>query len=234
MFPRDPLSGEINVLVPCKALGAGKSRLAAVLDPSHRRNLCSAFLSSTLSRLRIFAPTGRIAVITSDQDAEAIVRKFDATIIPDPGLGLNEAVGKGRAELARYVSAPLLVVPIDLPMVRATDYKRATARSSDVVVAADRTGTGTNLLYLGTRSVSGMPFLFGPGSLNRHVRAAESRGYTVEVVRSPRLNFDIDTPTDLTEWCESNDMSNPADGWRRNLTNAPDFISVWSDNFRPT
>jgi 2-phospho-L-lactate guanylyltransferase len=43
-----------------------------------------------------------------------------------------------------------------------------------------------------------LPFSFGVGSYEAHLRAAEERGLGVRVCERPHLAFDLDTASDLT------------------------------------
>jgi len=66
-----------------------------------------------------------------------------------------------------------------------------------VVVVPDRHGEGTNALLL--TPPGAIAPSFGPGSLERHVRAAGAAGMAYTVARIPSLMLDIDTGQDLNE-----------------------------------
>jgi 2-phospho-L-lactate guanylyltransferase len=64
-----------------------------------------------------------------------------------------------------------------------------------VVISPDRAHTGTNALLF--RPPDAVPFAFGIGSYEAHVRAARERGLDVRVCERPHLAFDLDTADDL-------------------------------------
>ena len=66
---------------------------------------------------------------------------------------------------------------------------------SSVVISPDRDRTGTNALLL--RPPDALPFAFGIGSYEAHVRAARERDLDVRVCERSHLAFDLDTADDL-------------------------------------
>ena len=65
------------------------------------------------------------------------------------------------------------------------------------MIVPDRHGTGTNALVLSPPDAIAPSF--GPGSLARHVAAAEQAGVPHSVEDVPGLALDVDTPADLAE-----------------------------------
>jgi 2-phospho-L-lactate guanylyltransferase len=64
-----------------------------------------------------------------------------------------------------------------------------------VTISPDGVHAGTNALLL--RPPDALPFAFGPGSYEAHLRAARERGLDVRVCERPHLAFDLDTAEDL-------------------------------------
>jgi hypothetical protein len=93
----------------------------------------------------------------------------------------------------------MLVLPADLPMLRAPDVgallEEVPEEGPAVVVSPDAEGTGTNALLLRPPDVA--PFLFGTGSFEAHGAAAREAGARVRVLTRPGLAFDLDTAEDL-------------------------------------
>ncbi|MGH3993293.1 MAG: hypothetical protein ACRDSN_12640, partial [Pseudonocardiaceae bacterium] len=69
------------------------------------------------------------------------------------------------------------------------------ARHRSVSIVPDRHGTGTNALVLAPPDAIAPSF--GPGSLERHVAAAETAGVAHAVEELPTLMLDVDTRDDL-------------------------------------
>ena len=93
----------------------------------------------------------------------------------------------------------VLLVPGDVPLVVDEEIDAlldsASADGSAVVIVPDRHHEGTNGLLLAPPDA--IEPSFGPGSLERHVQAAETAGVAHRVERVPSLVFDVDTSDDL-------------------------------------
>jgi 2-phospho-L-lactate/phosphoenolpyruvate guanylyltransferase len=192
----------LQILVPCKALRQGKSRLAAVLSPAERRDFCASLLERTLSLALALTPAARIAVVTADDEARAIAASRGIAALDDGGFGLNEALGAARDAVLRTegFESGLLILPIDLPCASAAAIARAADTAAEVAIAPDERKEGTNLLCLAGRARASFRFAFGPGSYERHRRAAAAAGLRVATIEDPNLAFDIDRPEDWRRW----------------------------------
>jgi len=190
------------ILVPCKSLRDGKSRLSAVLAPPEREALCRRLLREALTLALALRPADRVRVVTPDPEARAIAAALGVGAVADGGDGLNAALRRGRAAIldAGGGEAAALILPIDLPYASADAVRPALAGAADVVLAPDGERRGTNLLYLGCRALRTFPFAFGPGSFTAHRDAARHAGLALELLEDPRLAFDLDRPEDYTRW----------------------------------
>jgi 2-phospho-L-lactate/phosphoenolpyruvate guanylyltransferase len=187
------------VLIPCKNLDHGKSRLAACLSPRARRALCEFFLCRTLDvATRAVAPA-RIRVVTSDPRAAAIAAEYGAGAIPDGGAGLNGALARGRAQaLAEAGDCAGLILPIDLPL--ATPAALAGVANAAHAIVPDESGAGTNVLCLAPAAFRTFRFAFGARSFAAHRASAYEMGLDIPVVEDPLLMFDVDTPEQYRRW----------------------------------
>src|SRR6185312_568775 len=104
-----------NVLIPCKPLSEGKSRLSQLLPPRARYELCASLLRQTLELARLLADPDRIFLVTADESAAAQARALGATVIADSANELNDALELGRNRIQNGADG-LLVLPIDLPL----------------------------------------------------------------------------------------------------------------------
>jgi 2-phospho-L-lactate guanylyltransferase len=180
-------------------LDQGKSRLSDVLTPQQRTALCIHLLERTLYLASQLTVKTRIAVVSDDDEVWRRLR--GATIIVDPGRGLNLAVTKANnVLLGDSGKRSLLILPIDLPLSEPDDFNCLASGDADVQIAADKSGTGTNILLLSLRARQSFQFAYGMCSVQRHARIAAERQLTFSIVRHPRLSFDIDTPADWLQW----------------------------------
>jgi 2-phospho-L-lactate/phosphoenolpyruvate guanylyltransferase len=191
----------LRVLIPCKGLAAGKSRLSPVLDDAARAALCACLLRQTLAAALGLVPAACCHLVSSDPDAAALAAAAGVAVIEDGGGGLNPALTEARRRLRRSdPQAALLVLPIDLPRASAVALRRLVAVPGAVVAAPDRHGRGTNALYLSPAAAGVIAFRFGEGSFAAHRAAAESAGLSFAASADPDLAFDLDEPEDLAAW----------------------------------
>lgn len=180
------------VLVPVKAPGAGKQRLAAVLREPVRARLIETMLSQVLSA--VFASTGVCQVRVLSPEPRALPQ--GAGMVLDGGRDLNAALEYARGALSSPGVSHITVIFADLPLLTAGEVTGLIeAAGGGLAIAADHAGTGTNALCL--PADADFRFEFGPGSLARHLAQAEAAGLPCRVVRSPGLAFDIDEPRDV-------------------------------------
>ena len=190
------------ILIPCKSLDNGKSRLSSCLDRDRRRALCEWLLAQTLARATTLEAAEHIRVVTADPQAMAIAIHYGVGVLHDPGGGLNAALEAGRAALlpAMDRDGSLLILPTDLPDASAEVLAQALAQPAEVVIAPDEKEAGTNLLLLRHAAVRHLPFAYGPGSYTAHQAAARAFAHTIDIVKDRRIAFDLDEPEQYFAW----------------------------------
>lgn len=190
------------ILIPCKALDQGKSRLSSALDVHARRALCEFFLCHTLAMACALVARAQIYVVTADPQVAEIASRYGALILPDTSLDLNRALEQARAAIAaRHADIDgLLIMPIDLPRSTPRSLLSVVAELGDVVLVPDEGETGTNLLLLRQASARTFQFRFGPESYAAHCSQATESHLTLRTVRDGSLSFDVDLPKDLWRW----------------------------------
>jgi len=176
------------VLVPVKAFGRAKVRLAEVLDGPAR----AALAREMADRVLTAAAPRPVAVVCDDDGVAAWAESRGARVLWRPGLGLNGAVSDAVATLAGEGVDRVLVTHADLPLV--TGYDEL-AVDEGIVLVPDRHEDGTNVVSI--PAGCGFGFAYGPGSFARHCAEAERLGLGLTVLRSPRLTWDVDVPADL-------------------------------------
>lgn len=187
------MSSSTVALVPLRAPGAGKTRLAAWLTAEQRAALAGAMLADVCAALAA-GPLDRIVVVAGGEAAVAAASALGLEVIADPpgGGGLDGALRAAEHHLGDPDG--LLVVTADLPCLQDDDVRAVLAADGDVVVApTDDGGTGGLL----RRPAGVMPTAYGPASARRHHAEARRRGLTVTTVRAPGFAIDVDTVGDL-------------------------------------
>ena len=135
-----------------------------------------------------------VAVVCDDPEVAEWATGLGATVMWEPGQGLNGAVGAGVAQLAAAGVHWVIVAHGDLP--RARDLGRLDPFPG-ITLVPDRKDDGTNVLRLPVHC--GFRFAYGPGSFRSHRAEATRLGQPVRVLRIPALAYDVDWPSDLAE-----------------------------------
>jgi 2-phospho-L-lactate guanylyltransferase len=176
------------VLVPVKAFGQAKVRLAPALSPSARRRLARAMAT------HVVRSAGRLPafVVCDDPEVAEWAEGAGAGVLWEPGRGLNLAVAAGVRQLEELGASAIVVAAGDLPL---ADDLAWVADFEGLTLVPDRHRDGTNVIGLPTGA--GFTFSYGPGSFDRHVAAGRATGLATRVVTSDRLAWDIDHPEDL-------------------------------------
>ena len=182
-------------VVPVKDLGSAKSRLSPALDPVERVDLTLHMLDHVLTTLRK-ACVENVCVVSPDNAVLDTARERGASPLSQESRGLNPALEEARIWAIRQGASTLLVLPADLPLLTVPDILALLEEGKPGVgISPDKARTGTNALLLQPPGV--LPFAFGPGSFEAHLRLARERGLDVSVHDLPNLAFDLDTAEDL-------------------------------------
>jgi 2-phospho-L-lactate/phosphoenolpyruvate guanylyltransferase len=188
----------VFAVVPVKELWRTKSRLEPILDPGARAGLTLYMMGRVVSALRA-AGIEDVCVVSPDHIVLDEARKRGAAPLRQQSQGLNPALDEGRSWAVERGASALLVLPADLPLLEAGDVQEVLdglGEEPSGVISPDGAHAGTNALLL--RPPDALPFAFGPGSYEAHLRAARERGLDVRVCERPHLAFDLDTADDLT------------------------------------
>jgi 2-phospho-L-lactate guanylyltransferase len=184
-----PLGPEV-VLIPVKAFHQAKRRLGSALsDPDRIR------LVRTMAEQVVAACTPLpVAVVCDDQVVADWASELGATVMWEPGQGLNGAVRAGVDRLARAGARWVTVAHGDLPRARGLGVL---APFEGITLVPDRRDDGTNVLRF--PAGSDFRFAYGPGSFRAHRAEATRIGLPVRVLRNPDLAYDVDWPADVAE-----------------------------------
>ncbi len=176
------------LLVPVKAFGDAKARLARVLTDANR-----AWLAQWMAE-RVLAAAGEMPVyITCDDVAVAEwATAHGASVLFQPGVGLNPAVNASLATLREQGVDHVVVAHGDLPRAHTL---ASVARPGVLTLVPDRRHDGTNVASVPLAIT--FELSYGPHSFSRHLAQAMHNNLHLEVRPDPLLALDIDTPADL-------------------------------------
>lgn len=180
--------GPLTVLIPVKAFGASKRRLAPALDGPARATLARRMADTVVTAAGVLP----VAVVCDDQEVADWARARGCVVIREPGRGLNLAVSAGVTALAAAGAERVIVAHADLPLARDLGV---VAGFDGVTLCPDRHGDGTNVVCL--PAAAGFRFRYGPGSFRHHVDEVGRLGLPLRVMRDTDLGVDVDVPADL-------------------------------------
>lgn len=184
-------TGAGALLVPVKAFGEAKHRLAPVMGDDERRALVQRMAAQVLAAAR----PALTAVVCDDTEVADWARARGALVIWEPGRGLNGAVESGVEYLAGLGAPWVTVAHADLPRARSFSTLGEPEAFAGVVAVPDWREDGTNVLRVPVRR--GFRFSYGPGSFARHRAECERLGLPLFVARPTELTHDVDWPVDL-------------------------------------
>ena len=205
LFPTPyPYSSMRYILIPVKDLTRAKQRLASLMTQEERTRLAWAMLENTFAAAAAARNVDRIAVVTLYSPAVELAKKYGMELIIETAqISESDSVDFGSREARRRGATAVLRLPIDLPLVGASDIETildGDGGGPSVVIAPSRDGTGTNAIL--RRPPDLFPSHFGPNSLAKHLDEARQAGAECRIIHLPRIALDIDDPEDLAALIE--------------------------------
>ncbi|MFY9909041.1 MAG: 2-phospho-L-lactate guanylyltransferase [Candidatus Sulfotelmatobacter sp.] len=188
------------ILIPVKNLSNAKQRLATMLDQRSRTELAQAMLTDVAAAIASWTHRPACALVTGDEFAIEIARRYGFEIIPDPANpGETGAIEMATRQCVERGFDFTLVIPADIPLIQPNELEEIMARApvegSLLVPAGD--GRGTNAAY--RRPADLFPLRFGNDSFKPHFAAAQATGKSSVVLRLPGIALDVDNPADLRQ-----------------------------------
>lgn len=187
------MSRRTVAIVPLRAPGAGKTRLASVLDPDQRGVLADAMLRDVAFALDR-SGVDEVVVAAGGTAAAAAAAALGLRVVLDaPG---HDDLNHVLTDATRIVGGgrDVLIVAADLPRLTAADIDAVLGQDAEVVVAPTNAGgTGGLLRRPGDR----IGIRFGPASATRHRGLALLTGARAVTLERDGFQHDVDTWTDL-------------------------------------
>lgn len=145
----------------------------------------------------------QVVVLTPDRQVADLAENLGAgTMMDHTNGGINESIAKATEfEIKERSGSPLLVLPVDVPLVKPTTIDNIIRRVDEpnhaLVVISPSIAKGTNALL--RNPPDAIPTRYGVNSFDAHVAEAAARKVHLKVHRSEDLEIDVDTPSDLYE-----------------------------------
>lgn len=192
----------VVALLPVKGFCNAKQRLTPMLSATAREALAETMFRDVLNQVRSARGLGGTFVVTGDDKVAAIAAAAGAEVIrEDAENGETGAVDFARTELKIAGHEAVLILPGDMPLVRAADIEQVLAQVPPDAVAPfallvpshDR--LGTNALLLAPPDV--IRLRFGYDSFTFHTSQVSAQGLPIRFIENQQIALDIDEPKDL-------------------------------------
>jgi 2-phospho-L-lactate guanylyltransferase len=170
-----------------------KRRLHGELDPAGRDALARRMLGRVLAAAQGAQTVERVLIVSPSRDS--LPPGYE--LVQDGGEGLSAAFDCARSSARAGRARELVLLPADLPQLVSADVDALveSGRNAGIAIAPDRSGAGTNGLYL--PAALDFECRFGLRSRMRHEAEARRRGFDPAIVIRDGLAADLDTPADL-------------------------------------
>lgn len=187
----------IGAIVPVKTFSRAKTRLN--LPQDKKEAVCRIMLESVLQTLSQSEAIGKTVVVSRDETALGIGKKFGAEgIFDSEELGVNNAVKLADTHLLGENFDSTIVFPQDIPLIQVQDIDSlldSRVRDRCVLVVPSRKFDGTNALFRMPLDV--METHYDEDSYRIHLATAEKRNAASALVLIRRIMLDVDDQSDL-------------------------------------
>jgi 2-phospho-L-lactate/phosphoenolpyruvate guanylyltransferase len=189
----------VLAIVPVKALATAKGRLADTLGSTARQELAVWMLERVVRACDAATTVARLLVVAGDEQVADLARALGAQAAVQSRPGLQAALDLGDATAARLAARATLIIAADLPLATGADLDTLVRAAPDgpcvVVAPTGDGGTGAML----RRPSTVMPTAYGPGSADRHLAMAATRGIAAVRCDIGNLALDVDTAAALRD-----------------------------------
>lgn len=193
---------QIAALIPVKGFSNAKQRLGGLLSRAGREVLAEAMFRDVLRAVLSARGLKARFVVTGDKDVAAIASAAGAEVIRESSeQGETSAVDFARARLKDDCWEAVLIIPGDMPLMRAVDIELvlaqvpADARAPFALLVPSHDRLGTNGLLLAPPDV--IQLRFGYDSFSFHMNQLTMHRLPARFCENERIALDIDEPKDL-------------------------------------
>jgi len=202
---------KIAAIIPVKTFSLAKTRLSLSLQ--QKEELCKIMLEEILHTLSISPQIQKTIIVTKEEKAVELCKKYNAIIIPDnEEKSVNGAVALADKYLLENQFDASIVFPQDIPFIKTQDidfmlnYK---VPPNFVIVVPSRRFDGTNALM--RMPIDLMITHYDEDSYKIHMNTAKEYTRNVALVFVKRIMLDVDNMEDLRFLLEQNEKPDIAE-----------------------
>ena len=184
-------------IIPVKTFSKAKTRLG--LSAEKKEKICEIMLEEILYTLSISPLIDKIIIVTKDEKALEISKKYNTVHISDNNeSGVNNAVALADNYLLENGFDASIVFPQDIPYIKTQDIEFILKFKTDsrfVIVVPSRRFDGTNALV--RMPINLMKTHYDEDSYKIHMSTAKATTRDVSLVFAKRIMLDVDNFEDL-------------------------------------
>ena len=188
---------KIAAIIPVKTFANAKTRLD--LDEGKKEEICKIMLDEILKVISISPHIEKTIIVTREEKAIALGRKYDAIIIKDEKEeSVNCAVALADKYLLENDFHASIVFPQDIPFIKTQDIDfmlKYKMHPNFAIVVPSRRFDGTNALV--RMPVDLMETHYDEDSYKIHMNTAKEHTLNVALVFVKRIMWDVDNIEDL-------------------------------------
>ena len=196
---------KIAAIIPVKTFSNAKTRL--LLPPNKIEELCKIMLEEILQTLSISPKIEEIILVTKEEKAIEIGKKFKVTtIIDEKEESVNQAVSLADEYLLENNFNASIVFPQDIPFIKTQDIDfilKHQLHPNFVIIVPSRKFDGTNALV--RMPINLMETHYDNDSYRNHMITAKEHTLNVAMVFVKRIMLDVDSKEDLKFLLEQNE-----------------------------
>ena len=196
---------KIAAIIPVKTFLNSKTRLQLPVDKVEA--LCKIMLEEILQVLSVSSKIEKIILITKEQKAIEIGKKFNTiTIIDEKEESVNQAVSLADKYLLENNFNASIVFPQDIPYIKTEDVDfilKHQMHPNFAIIVPSRKFDGTNALV--RMPINLMKTHYDNDSYRNHMNTAKEHTRNVAMVFVKRIMLDIDDQEDLKILLEQNE-----------------------------
>jgi len=210
---------KIAAIIPVKTFSNAKTRLE--LSPHKVEELCKIMLEEILHTLSISPRIDKIVIVTKEQKATEIGKKFNVTtIIDEKEESVNSAVALADKYLLENKFDASIVFPQDIPYIKTQDIDfmlNYIAPPNFAIIIPSRRFDGTNALV--RMPIDLMETHYDEDSYKIHMNTAKKHTLNVAMVFVKRIMWDVDNKEDLEFLLEQDEKPKIAEKIKEILEN---------------
>ena len=199
---------KIAAIIPVKTFSNAKTRLQ--LPAEKIEELCKIMLEEILQVLSVSSKIEKIILVTKEQKAIEIGKKFNTiTIIDEKEESVNQAVSLADKYLIENNFNASIVFPQDIPYIKTQDIDfmlKHQLHPNFAIIIPSRKFDGTNALV--RMPIDLMKTHYDNDSYRNHMKTAKEHTMNVAMVFVKRIMLDVDNQEDLELLLEFNEKPN--------------------------